>query len=273
MRQPEPLSPRLQAIKDAMLWVIPVKKAADGAARASKALTDVVIVYLTWRARLIRPRPRVVVVWPEVFSSAHYATYQTVIETIKSELRRGDDMNPRLSNQVRTNAYSAYLPAKPAGVSNDDWAKKRWNSKDKVRVTVDTHHLHLGERKADSTVGRTGELLFAGITADAAFLLMIGDHNSFDDGAVSRPMYEKLDAKLASQGGGVAMSGPGVTLGGTQIKDTFRAIDIVKQLRARDEELDSNGHTASDRSLKLDWDDVVVVDSNGDQIARIAGLL
>ncbi len=273
MPQPEQLSPRLQAIKDAMLQLIPVKKATDGDELASKPLTDAVIFYLSWRARLIRPRPRTVVVWPEVISCPHYATYRNAIETIKSELERGDNMNPRLSNQVRTNAYSSDLPTKPADVSNEEWTKKRWKGKDKVRVTVDTHHLHLGERKADGTVGRTGELLFAGIAADAAFLLMIGDHNSFDDGAVSILMYEKLDAKLASEGGGITVSGPGVTLGGTQIGDTLRAIEIVKQLRAFDNELDSKGHTVSDRSLKLDWDDVVVVDSNGMEVVRKVGLL
>jgi hypothetical protein len=92
--------------------------------------------------------------------------------------------------------------------------------------------------------------------------LTIGDHDSFDDGTVSHLMYDKLDAKLKQAGGGVALPpGLGVTLGGTQVKDTFASIDLIKQLRELDDELTQQGYAdASQRVLRLDWDDIVVLD-------------
>jgi hypothetical protein len=160
-------------------------------------------------------------------------------------------------------------------MTNEEWVKKAWKGKDRVRVTVDTHHLHLGEVNPDGTVGRSGPLLFAGITQDAAFLLTIGDHNGFDDGTVSKLMHDKLDADLARAGGGVAIAGPGVTLGGTQIKDTFKSIDIVKKLRQIDTDLDRQGYSGvSERSLKLDWDDILVVETaTGNVLAKYPGAL
>ena len=43
-----------------------------------------------------------------------------------------------------------------------------WRGEDRARVVYDVHHLHMGSRKADGTVGRTGELLFVGIKGEKA---------------------------------------------------------------------------------------------------------
>ena len=85
---------------------------------------------------------------------------------------------------------------------------------------------------ADGTVRcKTGPLLFAGITSDQAFFLTIGDHDSFDDGSITKMMHDKLDAEAAASGGGVYMPpGGGVASDGTKVVDTLRAIGIVKTL-------------------------------------------
>ena len=171
-------------------------------------------------------------------------------------------MTPYLSNQVRSNVYAGELPSSSAGLSNEEWVRKAWRGKDRVRVTVDSHHLHLGPLHSDGSVGRAGPLLFVGITHNEAFLLTIGDHDSFDDGTVSHLMYDKLDAKLKQAGGGIALPpGLGVTLGGTQVKDTLGSIDLIKRIRALDHELTRQGYPdASQRVLRLDWDDIVILD-------------
>jgi hypothetical protein len=93
MAQTENLSPRLQALKDELVRTIPIRKAADRATLESKPLNDVVIQYLTWKERMIRPRPRTVIIWPEVTNSPHYSTYKSAIERIKADLEAGKDMN------------------------------------------------------------------------------------------------------------------------------------------------------------------------------------
>ena len=231
MQPPETLSPRLQALKDELVRSIPIQKAADRTTLASKALTDVVIQYLTWRARLIRQRPRAVVVWPDVTNSPHYPAYKEAIERIKAGLEAGRNMNAYLSHQARRNAYAGDIPKKTAAITQEEWVKKAWKGKDRVRVTVDAHHLHMGTENPDGTVDRTDPLLFVGVGPDQAFFLTIGDHKSFDDGTVSKLMHDKLDADLAHMGGGAALAGPGITLGGTQVNDTLKAIKLVKRLR------------------------------------------
>jgi hypothetical protein len=270
MAQGESLSPRLQALKDELVRSVPIQRATDRTTLASKALADVVIQYLTWRARLIRPRPRTVVIWPEVLNSPHYSTYKEAIERIKAGLEAGRNMNAYLSHQVRRNAYAGDIPKKTAGMTQEDWVKKAWKGKDRLRVTVDAHHLHLGSENLDGTVERDGPLLFVGIAPDQAFFLTIGDHDSFHDGTVSKLMHEKLDAKLAQGGGGVALAGPGVTLGGTQINDTFKAIKLVEALKTLDADLTQQGFPdASQRSFTLDDTDIVVMDPiAGAEISR-----
>lgn len=273
---PEALTPRLAKLKDDLIQTMPIKKAADRATLASKSLGEVVVQYLTYRARLIRRRPRTVVIWPEVMNSPHYPAHKQAVERIAASLKAGDDMNAYLSNQVRTNVYAGNLPTSSAGMSNEEWVRKAWRGKDRVRVTVDTHHLHLGALNADGTVGRTGPLLFAGITTTQAFLLTIGDHDSFNDGSISGLMYDKLEARVQQAGGGLVLPpGLGVTLAGTQVKDTFRGIDIVKTIRATDARLTSEGYPdVSQREIHLDWDDIVVVDAtNGLEVSRETGKL
>lgn len=271
--KPEVHSPRVADLKADLVAQQPIKKAADRTTLAGKRVGEVMIQYLTWKARLIRPRPRDVVVWPSVRSSAHHAQYAAAIGQIEADFKAGADMNSYLSRLVSSHTYAGDLPQGP--MTNADWVKKRWAGKDRIRVTVDTHHLHLGGRQPDGTVGRSGPLLFAGITQKTAFLLTIGDHASFNDGSISALMYEALDTQLEAQGGGIGMGGPMVTTGGSQVKDTMRSIELMKQIYEIDKRLDGEGHAdTATRKIRMDWDDIVVIDpATATEVARIPGRL
>lgn len=269
------LSPRLEKLKSDLVSLVPTRSQAAATDLGSKGLTGVVIQYLTWRARLIRPRQRDVVIFPEVRQSAHYGAYQQEVEAIAKAFRDGTDMEPYLSNLVRSHAYAAELPPPQTPLSNDEWIARTWRGKDRVRVTVDAHHLHLGGMQQDGTVARSGPLLFAGITPDRAFLLTIGDHASFSDGTVSKIMHDRLEAQAAAQGGGAFLGGPMITLGGTQVKDTMRAQELVRQIREIDRRIDEGfSGLPADASIELDWDDIVVSDpATGQEIDRLPGNL
>lgn len=266
------MSTRIQDLRDNLVSRMPIQKAADEAKLSDEYITTVLIQYMTWQARLIRPRPRTVVVWPEVYSSAYYPAHQADIARLKRELEMGDDVNAALSNQVRSNVYAGDLPQKTSTMSEQEWVKKLWRGKDRIRVLVGAHHLHLGARQADGTVARTGPLLFVGVTHDDVFFLTIGDHDSFDDGSVTKLMWDKFEAKIATDGGGIhlPLSG-GVTMGGTKVVDTFAAINIVKKLEHIDKQLDEQG--AVDVKIRFDWEDIVLIDGQGAEIQRIKGRL
>ncbi|MGS4989937.1 hypothetical protein ACVDG9_18385 [Roseibium sp. RP-7] len=264
------MSPRIQDLRDDLVNRMPIQKAQDQAKLANEHITTVLIHYLTWQARLIRPRPRSVIIWPQVFSSPHYLTHQADIERLKNEFEIGIDLNAALSNQVRRNVYAGDLPTNTANMSNEEWVNKAWKGKDRIRVLVNAHHLHLGARQPDGMVARTDPLLFAGIAPQHVFFLTIGDHSSFDDGSISKIMWDALDAQATVDSGGAYLSpGEGVTLGGTQVADTLAAITIVKKLEAIDRQLDQHGN--ADMSIRFDWDDIVLQDSHGNEVERIAG--
>lgn len=275
MPNPETLSPKLVDLKADLVARIPKRSQIAQADLESKSLSEVIIRYLSWQARLIRPRPREIVIWPEVEASNHHEAYADEIANIAEGFRTGDDMNPYLSTQVRTHAYAADLPPPTTQLTNEEWVKRSWRGKDRMRVTVDAHHLHLGGRQADGTVARSGPLLFAGITPERAFFLTIGDHTSFDDGAVSGIMHDRLDAFLASQGGGVMLGGPMVTLGGTQVQDVLRADRIMMTLRKLDETL--TNHADPDVNacvIRIDWDDIVARNETSEhEVTRMRGQL
>ena len=266
------MTPRIIDLRDNLVSLMPIRKAADQAKLAGEYITTVLIQYLTWQARLIRPRPRSVVIWPEVLASLHYAVHQADVERLTAEFEAGTDVNAALSDQVRTNVYAGDLPKKTTAMTQQEWVRKAWKGKDRMRVLVDAHHLHLGPRKSDGTVGRTAPLLFAGITPDQAFFLTIGDHDSFDDGSITKMMHDKLEAEAMAGGGGVYMpSGGGVTLGRTKVVDTLRAIGIVKTLNLIDQKLDEQN--AVNYTIRIDWDDILVVDPQGSEFQRIKGKL
>ena len=88
------MTPRITDLRDNLVSLMPIRKAADQAKLAGEYITTVPIQYLTWQARLIRPRPRSVVIWPEVLASPHYAVHQTDVERLRAEFEAGVDVMP-----------------------------------------------------------------------------------------------------------------------------------------------------------------------------------
>jgi len=209
-----PMTARIQDLRDELVRNMLIQKAADRAKLAGEYITTVLIQYLTFKARMVRVRPRTVVIWPEVAASPHYAVHKVDVERLKAEFEAGTDMNAALSSLVRRNVYAGDLPTKTAGMTNEDWVKKAWRGKDR-----------LGARQADGSVARSGLLLFVGIAPDQAFFLALGDHDGFDDGTISKMMWDALEAGATAAGGGAYLPpGGGVTLGGTKGSDTLEAI-------------------------------------------------
>ncbi|HEY0013240.1 MAG TPA: hypothetical protein VGB79_10375 [Allosphingosinicella sp.] len=90
------------------------------------------------------------------------------------------------------------------------------------------------------------------------------------------PIHKGADrADLAAAGGGAALAGPMITTAGTQAKGTFRAIGLVKQLKAIDARLTAEvGPDMATRTIRLDGDDIVVDDPvTGTELGRHAGHL
>lgn len=137
---------------------------------AQLPLADLRIVYLTWRGRRVSPRPRHVLNSRELESSvptAHRAGFDLLVERIQ----RGDDLTPHLSKRVLT----AYVPSAEA---KNTKTHQLWD-RDQLISEWGIHHLHLGTDGANGFVDRTGSLLFAYFTAEAAYLIGIFGHGDW----------------------------------------------------------------------------------------------
>ncbi|MBY3389200.1 hypothetical protein [Rhizobium laguerreae] len=261
------MSPRIQDLRDYLVRNMPIQKAADRATLGGKYITTVLIHYLTYKARMIRARPRTVVIWPSVENSKHYAAHEADVARLKAEFEAGVDMNAALSSAIRRSVYAGELPQRTREMTNEDWVKKAWRGKDRIRVLFDVHHLHLGPRQQDGSVGRTGPLLFVGVAPEQVFFLTLGDHDSFDDGTISSIVWDALEARAQADGGGIYMPpGGGVTLGGTKTTDTFKAINIVKALEHLDRQIDELG--AVDTVIRFDGDDIILKDGQDNETDR-----
>jgi hypothetical protein len=118
-------------------------------------LTDIgVLDWMHYQARLIPRRPRAITISHEV--AAQLRNYPA-IEQVKTELERGRDVSPWLSDRVRKRKEDAF-----ADLMFNDWQ---------------ISHFHLGSRfVAPNKVERTDDLLFALIKADRAVFLAVKPH-------------------------------------------------------------------------------------------------
>ena len=140
----------------------------------SKHLTDLLIDYLSWKARLITPRKRKVIINDEVNINDNIVTsilHSENYKILKNKIESGDDLNPYLSLQAHSKGYSP--EAKQDG--------KSWIDKDFVLNVMNLYHLHLipyEKNQQEST--RTDELIFAKVDKTTFEIIGIFNHSVFE---------------------------------------------------------------------------------------------
>lgn len=139
----------------------------------SKKLTDLLIDYLSWKARLITPRKRKIIINNEVDITDN--TITSILNSknyinLKNKIESGDDLNPYLSLKAHDKGYSP--EAKEKGNS--------WVDKDFILNVMNLYHFHLlpyEKDKQEST--RTDELIFAKVDKTTFEIIGIFDHSIF----------------------------------------------------------------------------------------------
>ena len=167
---------RLQGLRDNLIAAIPTLP-DDGYARAEldcMGLSEVVVRYLNWADRFIRPVPR------DVYSTAEVLERMDEYPAVREILERlqiGESVNDRLSPTVQTHGYASerYLAQNP---------RARWRFNDTFLNAFDVHHFHLGQGRSAKR-RRSNELLFAEVRREWAGLILVGDHGSFDNGRLA----------------------------------------------------------------------------------------
>lgn len=137
-------------------------------------LRDILVRYTNWANRVVPKRRRCVSYLPNFWNDCRNLKKASAVLQAAKEIEEGESLLPRLSELIFTHGY---VPAR-----YDKFGKRKgpeWEDKDFALNVHDVHHLHLG-----SAGERTKQLLYIGFTREAATILFVGDHNSFDDGSV-----------------------------------------------------------------------------------------
>jgi hypothetical protein len=138
-----------------------------------KSLTDILIIYLNWRVRLIAPRSRVVVAEDAVKKDRRWKSRANDIERLLDKVRAGDDLEEYLSKRA---VNKGYTPPSGHPTSND-----RWEDKDFFLNVMGLHHLHLVPRSANAQRDAHNDVMFASVSRDKFEVMGFFNHRVFED--------------------------------------------------------------------------------------------
>ena len=184
----EELPPRVMRLKNFVARTIPCPDDDTKKELAELHLNELMIRYMTWVDRLIPLRPRKVeftkAFWSRQFSSEQLAA----VRQIQRASEAGDSLMPFLSRSVLTHGYTERRKEGKRGIA---WADGKRGYKDLALNAFDAHHLHLTAMNADgSRSGGSRDLLFVKVSRTILRMLLLGDHNSFNDGSLLRVVAE-----------------------------------------------------------------------------------
>ncbi|KZL06178.1 hypothetical protein [Pseudovibrio sp. Ad26] len=148
----------------------------------NKSLTDLLVLYISWRLRHVGTRSRSVAGREALAGDPRAVQLKPNIDTFLKAVENGKDLTPYLSIKPRTQGYS------PDAETGSD-PKSSWLDKDFLLNVMGLHHFHLGMIKEKrGHMARTSELLFASVTRDTFEILGLFDHSAFeyeDDGSMT----------------------------------------------------------------------------------------
>jgi hypothetical protein len=178
--------PRLRELKTSIAQSIPCDPKEVRPDLRAMTLPSLLILFIGWRDRFIAPRPRKVLTWDRFLRDDGVKQHFPAIQKLQCRIAAGEDLTPFLSKDI---ARYGYVRPK---IGND--GKRRgveWRDKDYALNAYGVHHLHLSDRiRRNGWSRRTEELLYISFDRESAFLVMVGDHDSFDDGSLAEAVAE-----------------------------------------------------------------------------------
>jgi hypothetical protein len=169
--------PRLRRFRERLAELIPCDPEDVRVDLRKMQARELLKHYLNWADRYVAPRPRVVT-WDGFLRHGSSQPHLEALRDLAKKIEAGDDLTPLLSKRINRFGYvrpKAHKKNKPPGIE--------WEDKDYALNAFETHHLHL-------TSKGTKELLYVIFSRDAAFLVMVGDHKSFDDNTLAQAIAE-----------------------------------------------------------------------------------
>lgn len=162
--------------RESLISQIPKKPNKPATVRELNSLStkDICLLYLTWKSRLVPLKKRIFSVWEKGFYSQISPEEFTVLEEFRLKVQRGEDLNPHLSRNVRTDGYILST----LRYKNPD--KHKYYDRDTILIRMGFHHFHIGKVSPENKKGRSGYIIFARVTDDHFEVIAIAPHGAFD---------------------------------------------------------------------------------------------
>jgi hypothetical protein len=196
------LSPRLERFRSELAKAIPVfpNTKIERGTHQAKHLPQLLIDYVSWKARLVGTRPRTVTVSAIAKACPAWSKLQREIDYLLKKVRSGGDLLPHLSSETKTRAVNMKL-----------WqpGDSKWHDKDFILTTMGYHHFHLGF--GTDMIARSNELVFAQVSRDTFHVIAILDHSVFTPGTPANQLLAAIHEKEIFHGlepGTVVVSNP-----------------------------------------------------------------
>ena len=184
-----PVSPlsypvRLQAFRDALIKEMPrvPSTRASLAKMHGMGTRDLILAYITWRARLLPAKPRTINPWLPSVDPTRFPRLQQDLRVFLRKVVAGEDLTPHLSDKVRTAGY----------VVPDSGVRFPTQDRDGVLIRYGFHHFHIAAPSANNPKGRGKYLLFAEVGETEFTLVAISDHDSLTPGSAESARFHSV---------------------------------------------------------------------------------
>ena len=206
----------------------------------SKSPTDLLIIYLCWKLRLVELRPRKVKGHHRLWSRPSFLRVQQGVTGLLRAVEAGHELTPYLSLKVRRDGFVLQELADSTG----------WEHKDFLLNVMGLHHFHLGTKfEQKGHINRTNEVLFAFVGHDTFEILGLFNHAVFEaegDELTTERMriwttYDRFQSRRTPREGFYmgGYGGLGITTAGTPSVVTVEAIKHVEIIKRFDPCLES----------------------------------
>lgn len=144
-----------------------------------KSLTDILIIYLNWAARIVPARKRRVIIEPALTADKRWRSISSGVNSLLEKVRKSEELTPHLSLKSYKEGFCP-LEKHPDGKIDS------WSDKDLLLNVMGYHHFHLGiELEKAGHVKRTDDVLFAEVTREEFIAIGLFNHSVFEGGRES----------------------------------------------------------------------------------------
>lgn len=146
-------------------------------------------IYMSWKVRLIEPKPRIVNIWQPGVSPESLFSQGPGVSFFLKKVKNGEDINEHLSTLVKRIGYRFRNKSEPINNEVDI------NDKDEILIRTGLYHFHIGSHSTENKKMRSNNLIFAHVTEKLFTIVSIYNHDVFDKESDAHNAFREASKK------------------------------------------------------------------------------